>query len=142
MTGVDRHAIATFPNVCMHMCVSCVFYNVCTVDKWRVVLKGETPDYINASSINVSSSTKNIYEKKTSILYHKHIKSLCPILSHWQGYKCQRAFIITQGPMSSTARDFWKMVHDRKSGVIVMLSNLLEENEVMEKDSWREGRIL
>ena len=32
--------------------------------------------------------------------------------------------------MSSTVRDFWKMVHDRKSGVIVMLSNLLEENEV------------
>ena len=35
--------------------------------------------------------------------------------------------------MSSTARDFWKMVHDRKSGVIVMLSNLLEGNEVGER---------
>ena len=35
--------------------------------------------------------------------------------------------------MSSTARDFWKMVHERKSGVIVMLSNLLEGNEVGER---------
>ena len=91
MTGVDRHAIAMFPNVCMHMCISCVFYNMCTVDKWRVVLKGETPDYINASSINVNSSTKNIYEKKTSILYHKHIKSLIPYSSSLAGLQVPKS---------------------------------------------------
>ena len=28
-------------------------YYVPIVDKWRVVLKGETPDYINASSVHV-----------------------------------------------------------------------------------------
>ena len=38
-----------------HLCV-CVH----AVDKWRVVLKGETPDYINASSINVSSFTNTL----------------------------------------------------------------------------------
>ena len=32
--------------------------------------------------------------------------------------------------MQSTARDFWKMVHDRKSGVIVMLSDLVEGGQV------------
>ena len=32
--------------------------------------------------------------------------------------------------MQSTARDFWKMVHDRKCGVIVMLSDLVEEGQV------------
>ena len=53
--------------------------------------------------------------------------------------------------MSSTARDFWKMVHDSMSGVIVMLSNLLEGNEVGERDGhegkdskvetfWKNGR--
>ena len=47
-----------------------------------------------------------------------------------QGYKHQEAFIITQGPMQSTARDFWKMVYDRKCGVIVMLSDLVEEGQV------------
>ena len=30
---------------------------MCVVDKWRVVLKGETPDYVNASVAHVSSST-------------------------------------------------------------------------------------
>ena len=47
-----------------------------------------------------------------------------------QSYKHQGAFIITQGPMQSTARDFWKMVHDRKCGVIVMLSDLVEGGQV------------
>ena len=47
-----------------------------------------------------------------------------------QGYKQQRAFIIAQSPMESTARDFWKMVHDRKCGVIVMLCDLIEDEEV------------
>ncbi|CAI8021857.1 Receptor-type tyrosine-protein phosphatase alpha [Geodia barretti] len=64
------------------------------VDKIRVVLKGETPDYINATFVH--------------------------------GYKQQRAFIIAQSPMESTARDFWKMVWDRKCGVMVMLCHLEE----------------
>ncbi|CAI8052191.1 Receptor-type tyrosine-protein phosphatase S [Geodia barretti] len=45
------------------------------------------------------------------------------------GYKQKRAFIIAQSPMESTARDFWKMVHDRKCGVIVMLCDLLEDGQ-------------
>ena len=47
-----------------------------------------------------------------------------------QGYKQRRAFIITQSPMESTARDFLKMVTDRKCGVIVMLCDLVEDGEV------------
>ena len=55
-------------------------------------------------------------------------------MSHYldiiQGYKQQRAFIIAQSPMESTARDFWKMIYDRKCGVIVMLCDLVEDGEV------------
>ena len=47
-----------------------------------------------------------------------------------QGYNKHRVFIITQGPMRSTARDFWKMVYSRKCSVVVMLSNLIELHEV------------
>ena len=32
--------------------------------------------------------------------------------------------------MQSTASNFWKMVHDRKCGVIVMLSDLVEGGQV------------
>jgi protein tyrosine phosphatase len=78
------------------------------VDNWRVVLKGENPDYIHASSVH--------------------------------GYKKHRAFIITQGPMRSTARDFWKMVYSRKCSVVVMLSDLIEQNEEVCYQYWPEKR--
>ena len=47
-----------------------------------------------------------------------------------QGYKQKRGFIIAQAPMKSTCRDFWKMVYERECGVIVMLSDLVENGEV------------
>ena len=47
-----------------------------------------------------------------------------------QGYKQQRGFIIAQAPMKSTCRDFWKMVYERECGVVVMLSDLVENGEV------------
>ena len=47
-----------------------------------------------------------------------------------QGYKQHRAFIIAQSPMESTARDFWKMICDKKCGVIAMLCHLDEDGKV------------
>ena len=41
--------VSFIPRMCM--------YNLCSVDKWRVVIKGESPDYINAAVAHVSSST-------------------------------------------------------------------------------------
>ncbi|CAI8054884.1 Receptor-type tyrosine-protein phosphatase delta [Geodia barretti] len=52
------------------------------------------------------------------------------------GYKKHRAFIITQGPMRSTARDFWKMVYSRKCSVVVMLSDLIELDEEVCYQYW------
>ena len=36
--------------------------------------------------------------------------------------------------MKDTCRDFWKMVHDRKCGVIVMTSDLKEGGQVIVDD--------
>ncbi len=40
-----------------------------------------------------------------------------------QGYKQKKAYIIAEGPMESTARNMWKVIHDRKCGAVVMLKN-------------------
>ena len=59
-----------------------------------------------------------------------------PVLTHIllctsvQGYKKQKGFIVAQAPMESTYQDFWKMVCERECGVIVMLSDLVENGEV------------
>ena len=47
-----------------------------------------------------------------------------------QGYKHTKAYIIAEGPMASTARNMWKVIHDRKCGAIVMLSDLVENGMV------------
>ena len=97
-----------------------IFLDIHAVDRWRVVLRGETPDYINATNVHVSFSI--LYHITEPLAIHHRTTS--------QGYKRQRAFIITQGPMQSTARDFWKMVYDRECKVIVMLSDLVEGGQV------------
>ena len=98
-------------------------YYLSAGDQWRVVLRGDKVDYIHAVFVNV----------KTSMFFHwcwnRFIVAKVLYLNV-QGYKQQRAFIIAQSPMESTARDFWKMVHDRKCGVIVMLCDLVEDGEV------------
>ena len=47
-----------------------------------------------------------------------------------QGYKQKKAYIIAEGPMESTTRNMWKLIYDRKCGVVVMLSDLLEDGIV------------
>ena len=47
-------------NFLCHVCVFVCITYVRTVDQWLVVLKWEAPDYINSSSINVSSSTNTL----------------------------------------------------------------------------------
>ncbi|XP_076445144.1 uncharacterized protein LOC143283031 isoform X2 [Babylonia areolata] len=42
------------------------------------------------------------------------------------GYTSQREYIATQGPMVATFSDFWRMMWEQKSSLIVMLSDLQE----------------
>jgi len=50
-----------------------------------------------------------------------------------KGYKQYKGFIVTQAPMENTCQDFWKMVFERGCGLIVMLSDLVENGEVTSK---------
>ncbi|EGD72786.1 hypothetical protein PTSG_04513 [Salpingoeca rosetta] len=44
------------------------------------------------------------------------------------GYKRPRAYIACQGPLPNTARDFWQMVWEQDSALIVMVACLVEKN--------------
>ena len=92
-------------------------------DNWRVVLKAVTENYIHASYANVSI---------LQCCMHAALHYGCTIISHsyGQGYMQNKGFIITQPPMRSTISDFWKMVYERECGVIVMLSNIIEDRKV------------
>uniref|UniRef100_H2ZAR0 Tyrosine-protein phosphatase non-receptor type 20 n=1 Tax=Ciona savignyi TaxID=51511 RepID=H2ZAR0_CIOSA len=45
-------------------------------------------------------------------------------------YEGARTFIASQGPKPDTVKDFWKMIWETNSKVIVMLTNLMEKNKV------------
>lgn len=48
-----------------------------------------------------------------------------------QGYGDEdRTYIATQGPTVNTVGDFWRMVWQERSPIIVMITNLEEKNEV------------
>lgn len=47
-----------------------------------------------------------------------------------QGYNSPQEYIATQGPLPETRNDFWKMVLQQKSPIIVMLTQCNEKRRV------------
>ena len=76
----------------------------------------EQPDYIHASFVPVS-------------LYHSSLKHSL-ILSFTQSYLSNRAYIVTQGPLPDTRRDFFKMIFDRDVVAVVMLTGNEDSNNL------------
>ncbi len=51
--------------------------------------------------------------------------------THVQGYKQRNGYITTQGPLENTVSEFWRMIWEFKSKVIVMLCRLEEDGKVL-----------
>ena len=47
-----------------------------------------------------------------------------------QGYDRPSKFIATQGPVEASYADFWRMVWEQNTKVIVMVTNLIEKGRV------------
>jgi protein tyrosine phosphatase len=56
--------------------------------------------------------------------------------NYLDGYRHRDAFITTQGPLASTANDFWKMIWEQNSLTVVMLTSLQENDEEMSYKYW------
>ncbi|CAD0201475.1 unnamed protein product [Chrysodeixis includens] len=85
------------------------YRDIAPYDSTRVILKnGPTGDYINASYINMEIPNSD------SVL----------------------TYIATQGPLSSTVGDFWQMVWESESSLIVMLTVLTERGRAKCHQYW------
>lgn len=53
-------------------------------------------------------------------------------MHYWfKGYLNNKEYIATQGPLQHTCIDFWKMVIQENSSVIVMVAQFIEQNKVV-----------
>ncbi|CAE1275166.1 Receptor-type tyrosine-protein phosphatase O,Tyrosine-protein phosphatase non-receptor type 11,Tyrosine-protein phosphatase corkscrew,Receptor-type tyrosine-protein phosphatase eta [Acanthosepion pharaonis] len=52
-----------------------------------------------------------------------------------------KTYIATQGPLSSTITDFWKMIHQTKCSIIVMLTKLSENGKLKSEQYWPELEV-
>ena len=51
-------------------------------------------------------------------------------LLNLKGYRQKNLYIATQGPLKSTVGDFWRMIWEKESKCIVLLTKLIEDDEV------------
>ena len=89
-------------------------------DHSHVVLSQEKytvgEDYINASFIDVCISY--VFVKLITIIIYQ------------QGYGEKKAYIASQGPMTTSIEDFWRMIWEQNVKTVVMLSRLVEDGKV------------
>ena len=53
------------------------------------------------------------------------------IANNAQGYRAAiKQYIATQGPLTGTIEDFWRLVWEQRCSTIVMLTNLVEGGKV------------
>ena len=95
---------------------------------------GQNFQEANKTSNQAKNRYKNVYPFDSTRVRLQNIPGVLGAdyinASHIDGYTQQQLFIATQAPLPATIADFWRMVWDKDSRSIVMLSNEVEAGKV------------
>ena len=106
------------------------------------------PDYSNSKSATASNEKKNeIKNRYTDIKAYDDSRVILKTddndqssdyinANFVQGYSVDNKFIATQGPKKETTGDFWKMIDQYNIRIIVMLTDLVENNYIKCQKYW------
>lgn len=104
-----------------------------TDDTTRVVLKG-TDDYINANFINVSNHhwlwLFKSYFVNVLFLENCHLYIFVCLQMKIPGKGEVKRYIACQGPLPGTCSDFWQMMWEQSTTLVVMLTTQVERGRV------------
>ncbi|XP_064294464.1 receptor-type tyrosine-protein phosphatase alpha isoform X2 [Phalacrocorax carbo] len=78
------------------------------------------------------------YDHCRVVLQHSNTGNGYINASYVDSYRSPCFFIAAQGPLPGTVVDFWQMVWQEKTSVIVMLADLVEQNKIKCEQYWPE----
>ena len=99
-------------------------------DQTRVRLKLPNSDENDSSDADSTSQGSNPKEKIPTS-QNDYINA-----NFVMGYKDRKKWICAQGPLEHTVQDFWRMVYEQNTEMIIMLTNLEEYNRIKCAQYW------
>lgn len=117
-------------------------YEVLATIEYRFASRYET--YVCRHATQESNQAKNNYKKCIPYDYNRVVLKTVPNVldsdyinaSHVDSYLKPNAYIAAQGPNENTIEDFWRMIWEQKSFVIVMLTKVFDFIRVMCNQYW------
>ncbi|XP_054710382.1 receptor-type tyrosine-protein phosphatase T-like [Uloborus diversus] len=116
------------------------------VDEFKRLVEGQTSPWTAArKSGNLKKNRYgNIlpYDRCRVVLQSGKNESDYINASYVDGYRRPREYIVTQGPLDNTIDDFWRMVWQENSPVIVMVTDLVENGKKKCAKYWPDDSMM
>lgn len=117
-------------------------FEVLATIEYRFASRYET--YVCRHATQESNQPKNNYKKCIPYDYNRVVLRTLPNVpdsdyinaSHVDSYLKPNAYIAAQGPNENTIEDFWRMIWEQKSFVVVMLTKVFDFIRVMCNQYW------
>ncbi|GAA5813840.1 hypothetical protein MFLAVUS_007327 [Mucor flavus] len=106
------------------------YTNIWPFEYTRVKIRNhQVSDYINASYVQYIDSNESVSDARPDQVNTESVKAMTDCVNK-ENTNEYRRYISTQGPLPATFNDFWQVVWEQNSHVVVMLTKEEEMNKI------------